>query len=181
MKIYNLVLSLLILTSCNQSEIKEGEVSSDTVAISIDTLSIQKVKPEVKLAEEVKPSIGQKYLSGTVHQLLFTDDKNISITFERYYDGNWNKHSINGVYTIVNNSTIKVDWLDNNTISWLNTWGECGLQTVNQSHSFSEILSYNNSSNCILVKTLFKQSFYAGTRCGGEDKTENGNFEFCLN
>jgi hypothetical protein len=181
MKIKLLILFVSISISCNQSYPTESSIVADTTAIPVETVSSSEVNPILTQTLDVKTFSGKTFLSGTAHQLFFEDDENVSITFERYYDGSWGKHSINGKYSIVGENQIKVNWIETNTVSWLNTWGECGMQTVNQSESFSNVLSYNTSLNCVSVNTTFNQSFYAGNRCGNEDKTDNRSYEFCLN
>lgn len=180
-RIKTILLSYLLL-SCSQSyESQNAIVVADTTSISVDTVLTSDVNTFSNQFLDVQKLSRKKFFSGTVHELFFENDKNISITFERYYDGRCDKYKISGKFSIPIGDKIKIECNDTNTISWLNTWGECGLQTVNQSESFSDILSFNNSSNCVSVNTIFRQSFYAGNRCGNETKNQNNTYEFYLN
>lgn len=173
-------LSLFFVGCSNYNNTRNGYENTSKSEIYNEVnlpTAVDTPKPKIDLAFLV----GKTFLSGTVHQLKFINSKKLSITFERYYDGSWGKHTIVGEYELLNESDLKVHWSESNTISWLNTWGECEMQTVKQSESFSDLLTLNINNRCITISSVFQQSFYAGNRCGNEDKTTNGSYEFCLN
>ena len=181
MKIINIFLFITLL-SCNNS----NEMSDNHETTKVDTQSISNTPNDDDLGAKPLHIVEENYFyknktltSGTANRMIFSDNNKISIEFDRFYDGSEKTYSITGKYEN-KDGRLFVTWNKTNTISWLNTWGECGLQTVRQSHSFNNILDIINTSNCIKVNTKFKQSFYEGQRCGNEDKESDYFYEFCL-
>lgn len=177
----NLITLILFLTlyGCGGAS---TEITTDTAVAAVD-VTVNNIPNSQQF--ESQPVVidffkNKTLLSGTANRLIFLDENIIKVEFERYYDGSNRIYSISGIYKI-DNGSIEVKWDDSNTVSWLNTWGECGLQTVRQSETFSNHFDLNNQTKCITVNTTFRQSFYAGQRCGNEDKNENNSYEFYLN
>lgn len=181
MKIFTLFLFITLLSCNNSNEIPDNQEPArvDTQTLSNAPKEADLESQPVRVVEENHFFKNKTLTSGTAHRMIFSNKNKIKIELDRFYDGSEKTYSITGKYEYIDGK-LKVTWNKTNTISWLNTWGECGLQTVRQSHSFSNILDITNSSNCIRVNTKFKQSFYEGQRCGNEDKDQDDFFEFCL-
>jgi hypothetical protein len=165
----------IFCASCNDSnhDIHENIISEQNQTPPAPTANQQNIPLSFFGADK-------SFNSGTAHRMNFTNDI-VTITFERYYDGQNREMHITGKYKIVNNNQLEINW-DDNKIEYLNTFGgSCGgLQTVIQSYTFPANFSVDDNKNTVTALCVFSQSFKQGTRCGDETKSENTEFEFDL-
>jgi hypothetical protein len=160
--------------------VREGVMSDLSDLKNQSSSEIKKLEASKNSLERIQVLQNRVFLSGTAHQLRFLSNNILSITFERYYDGAFSDYTIRGKYKFDGNSQLIVNWIGGNDISFLNTWGECGLQTVRQTYSFDDKLFINEDMKCINANSTFSQSFYAGNKCGNENKTNRSEFKFCI-
>ncbi len=171
-----ILLFIFFLVSCNDSNTERNEKN-------ITTEQTQNPPTPTTDQQNIPLSFfgaNKSFNAGTAHRMNFTNDI-ITVTFERYYDGQNREMSITGKYKILNNNQLEINW-DNNKIEYLNTLGaSCGgLQTVIQSYSFPSNFTIDNNRQTVTVLCVFNQSFKEGTRCGDEAKSDNDEFEFHL-
>lgn len=130
---------------------------------------------KTKKIEEIQTLLKNNFDSGNANRLTFKNNK-VIIEIDRYYDGSWNTYSIEGVYSINENSII-INW-NKNYIEYENLFNECGIQTVRQKMIFTDIIKVDLIKRKLIANYKFSQKWISGGRCGDENYEENDAYVF---